>query len=75
MSFNFVNVQAYGIKLTGKFKYMENFAGTHVMQVDVDACSARACYEWRPSKLQVVSMVTITIKVYGCQDLFMKGTN
>ena len=35
-------------------------------QVDVDAC-----YEWRPSKLQVVFMVTITIKVYGRQDLFV----
>ena len=34
------------------------------MQVDVDAC-----YEWRPSKLQVVFMVTITIEVYRCQDI------
>ena len=34
-------------------------------QVDVDAC-----YEWRPSKLQVVFVVTITIKVYVRQDLF-----
>ena len=39
-------------------------------QVDVDAC-----YEWRPSKLQVVFMVTITIKVYGCQDLFICERN
>ena len=39
-------------------------------QVDVDAC-----YEQRPSKLQVVFVVTITIKLYGCQDLFVKGTN
>ena len=39
-------------------------------QVDVDACC-----EWRPSKLQVVFVVTITIKVYGCQDLFVKGPN
>ena len=42
------------------------------MQVDVGAC-----YEWRPLKLQVVFVVTITIKVYGCQDLvnlfFVKG--
>ena len=38
-------------------------------QVDVDAC-----YEWRPLKLQVVFVVTITVKVYGCQDLFVKGT-
>ena len=66
MRFNFVNIQAYEIKLTRKFKYTENLAGTHVTQVDVDAC-----YEWRPSKLQVVFMVTITIKVYGCQDLFV----
>ena len=35
-------------------------------QVDVDAC-----YEWQTSKLQVVFVVTITIKVYGCQDLFV----
>ena len=54
MRFNFVNIQAYEIKLTRKFKYMENLAGAHVTQVDVDAC-----YEWRPSKLQVVFMVTI----------------
>ena len=39
-------------------------------QVDVDPC-----YEWQPSKLQVVFVVTITIKVYGCQDLFVKGNN
>ena len=40
-------------------------------QVDVDTY-----YEWRPSKLQVVFLVTvtITIKVYGCQDLFANGT-
>ena len=66
MGFNFVNIQAYEIKLTRKFKYTENLAGANVMQVDVDAC-----YEWRPSKLQVVFMVIITIKVYGCQDLFV----
>ena len=66
MHFNFVNIQAYEIKLTRKFKYMENLAGAHVTQVDVDAC-----YEWRPSKLQVVFVVTITIKVYGCQYLFV----
>ena len=66
MRFNFVNIPAYEIKLTRKFKYMENLAGAHVMQVDVDVC-----YEWRPSKLQVVFVVTITIKVYGCQDLFV----
>ena len=41
-----------------------------MMQVDVDVC-----YEWQPSKLQVVFMVTITIKIFGYQDLFMKGTN
>ena len=35
-------------------------------QVDVDAC-----YERRPSKLQVVFVVTITIKLYGCLDLFV----
>ena len=64
MRFNFVNIQEYEIKLTRKFKYTENLAGAHVTQVDVDAC-----YEWRPSKLQVVFVVTITIKVYGCQDL------
>ena len=63
MHFNFVNIQAYEIKLTRKFKYTENLAGAHVMQVDVDAC-----YEW---KLQVVFVVTITIKVYVCQDLFV----
>ena len=63
MRFNFVNIQAYEIKLTRKFKYTE---GAHVTQVDVDAC-----YEWRPSKLQVAFVVTITIKVYGCQDLFV----
>ena len=39
-----------------------------MMLVDVDVC-----YKWRPSKLQVVFMVTITIKVYGCQDLSVKG--
>ena len=66
MCFNFVNIQAYGIKLTRKFKYTEKLAGTHVTQVDVDAC-----YERRPSKLQVVFVVTITIKLYGCQDLFV----
>ena len=58
MRFNFVNIPAYEIKLTWKFKYMENLAGAHVTQVDVDAS-----YEWRPSKLQVVFVVTITIKV------------
>ena len=63
MRFNFVNIQAYEIKLTRKFKYTENLAGAHVTQVDVDAC-----YEWRPSKLQVVFVVTI---VYGCQYLFV----
>ena len=63
MHFNFVNIQAYEIKLTRKFKYTENLAGAHVTQVDVDAC-----YEW---KLQVVFVVTITIKVYVCQDLFV----
>ena len=41
MHFNFVNIQAYRIKLTQKFKYTENLAGVHVIQVDVDAC-----YEW-----------------------------
>ena len=66
MCFNFVNIQAYEIKLTQKFKYMENFAGTHMTQVDFDAY-----YEWLPSKLQVIFVVTITIKVYGCQDLFV----
>ena len=66
MRFNFINIQAYEIKLTRKFKYMENLAGAHVTQVDVDAC-----YEWRPSKLQVVFVVIITIKVYGCEDLFV----
>ena len=70
MRFNFVNIQAYEIKLTRKFKYTENLACAHVTQIDIDAC-----YEWRPSKLQVVFVVTITIKVYGCQDLFVKGTN
>ena len=64
MCFNFVNIQAYGIKLTRIFKYTEKLAGAHVMQVDVDAC-----YEQRPSKLQVIFVVTITIKLYGCQDL------
>ena len=49
MCFNFVNIQAYEIKLTRKFKYTENLAGAHVTQVDVDAC-----YEWRPSKLQPI---------------------
>ena len=58
MCFNFVNIQAYEIKLTWKFKYTENLAGAHVTQVDVDAY-----YEWRPSKLQAVFVVTITIKV------------
>ena len=66
MHFNFVNIPAYEIKLIRKFKYTENLAGAHVTQVDIDAC-----YEWRPSKLQVVFVVTITIKVYGCQDLFV----
>ena len=66
MGFNFVNIQAYEIKLTRKFKYTENLAGANVTQVDVDAC-----YEWRPSKLQVIFMVIITVKVYGCQDLFV----
>ena len=66
MRFNFINIQAYKIKLTQKFKYTENLAGAHVTQVDVDAC-----YEWRPSKLQVVIVITITIKVYGCQYLFV----
>ena len=61
MRFNFVNIQAYGIKLTRKFK----LAGAHVMQV-VDAC-----YERQPSKLQVVFVVTITIKLYGCHNLFV----
>ena len=70
MRFNFVNIQTYGIKLTQKLNIWKNLAGTHVTQVDVDVC-----YEWRPSKLQVVFMVTITIKVYGCQDLFVKGIN
>ena len=27
--------------------------------------------EWRPSKLQVLFVVTITIKVFECQDLFV----
>ena len=50
MNFNFVNIQIYKIKLTRKFKYTrKNLAGAHVTQVDVDTC-----YEWRPSKLQVV---------------------
>ena len=66
MHFDFVNIPAYKIKLTQKFKYTKNLAGAHVMQVDVDAC-----YEWRPLKLKVVFVVTITIKVYGCQDLFV----
>ena len=74
MRFNFVNIQAYKIKLTRKFKYTENLAllaGTHVTQVDVDAC-----YEWRPSKLQVVFVVTITIKYMDASTcLFVKGTN
>ena len=43
MRFNFVNIQAYEIKLTQKFKYTENLADAHVTQVDVDAC-----YESRP---------------------------
>ena len=46
MRFNFVNIQAYGIKLTWKFKYTEKLAGAHVTQVDVDAY-----YEQRPLKL------------------------
>ena len=58
MRFNFINIPAYEIKLTQKFKYTENLAGAHMMQVDVDACC-----EWRPSKLQVIFVVTITIKV------------
>ena len=66
MCFNFVNIQAYEIKLTRKFKYTENLAGAHVTQVDVDAC-----YEWRYLKLLVVFVVIITIKVYGCQYLFV----
>ena len=66
MHFNFVNIQAYRIKLTRKFKYTEKLAGAHMTQVDVDMC-----YEWRLSKLQVVFVVTITIKLYGCQDLFV----
>ena len=66
MGFNFVNIQAYKIKLTRKFKYIENLAGAHVTQVDVDAC-----YERGPLKVQVVFVVTITIKVYGCQNLFV----
>ena len=70
MRFNFVNIQAYGIKFTRKFKYMEKLAGTHMTQVDVDVY-----YEWRPSKLQVVFVVTITIKLYGCQDLFVSEGN
>ena len=49
MRFNFVNIQAYEIKLTRKFKYTENLADTHVTQVAVDAC-----YEWRPSKLRYI---------------------
>ena len=71
MSFNFVNIQAYEIKLTRKFKYTEKpcrRARDASRYID-------ACYEWEPSKLQVVFVVTITIKVYGCQDLFVKGTN
>ena len=41
------------------------------MQVDVDAC-----YEWRPSKLQVVFVVTITIKYVDARTcLFAKGNN
>ena len=68
MRFNFVNIPAYEIKLTWKFKYTENLAGAHMTQVDVDAC-----YEWRPLKLQVVFMVTITINARTC--LFVKGTN
>ena len=66
MPFNFVNIQAYGIKLTRKFKYTEKLAGAHVTQVDVDAC-----YERRPSKLQIVFVVTITIKLDGFQHLFV----
>ena len=40
MSFNFVNVQAHGIKLTRKFKYTEEPCRRtlHMTQVDVDAC-------------------------------------
>ena len=49
MCFNFVNIQTYGIKLTQKLNIRKNLAGTHVTQVDVDVC-----YEWGPSKLQVV---------------------
>ena len=45
MGINFINIQAYEIKLTRKFKYTENLAGTYVTQVDVDVC-----YEWRPLK-------------------------
>ena len=68
MSFNFVNVQAYGIKLIQKFKYTENIVGAHVTQVDFDACSARACYE------------LVTFKITSCirgyhhyQSIWMPG--
>ena len=43
-----------------------------MMQVDVDEC-----YEWQSLKSQVVFVITITVKIYGFQDLvnlsFVKG--
>ena len=41
MRLNFVNIQAYEIKLTRKLNIRENLTGAHVTQVDVDAY-----YEW-----------------------------
>ena len=71
MRFNFVNIQAYEIKLTRKFKYTENLAGAHVTQVDVDAC-----YEWRPSKYKLYSWLPSLSKYMDASTcLFVKGTN
>ena len=71
MRFNFVIIQAYGIKLTRKFKYTEKLAGAHVTQVDVDAC-----YERRPSKLQLYSWLPSLLNYMDASTcLFVKGTN
>ena len=72
MRFNFVNIQAYEIKLTRKFKYTENLACAHVTQIDIDAC-----YEWRPSTLQVVFVWLPSLSKYmdARTCLFVKGTN
>ena len=66
MHFNFINIQAYEIKLTRKFKYTENLAGAHVMQVDVMNCDLQnyKLYSWLPS-----------LSKYGCQDLFVYEGN